>query len=64
MMFDWTEEKMKESIIMINPLKVIEEIKFRKTIEVLGTYQSEEEYLDAMLAITDWDIKTDSEFPQ
>ena len=44
---------MKESIIMINPPKVIEEIKFRKTIEVLGTNQSEEEYLDAMLAITD-----------
>ena len=55
---------MKESIIMINPPEVIEEIKFRKTIEVLGTYQSEEEYLDAMLAITDWDMKTDPGFPQ
>lgn len=55
---------MKERIIMINLPEIIEEIKFRKTIETLGTYQSEDEYLDAMLAITERDMETDPEFPK
>lgn len=55
---------MKESIIMINLPEIIEEIKFRKTIEALGTYQSEDEYLDAMLTITERDMKTDPGFPK
>ena len=54
---------MKESIIMINLPEVIEEITFKK-IEALGTYQSEEEYLDALIAITEWDMKTDPGFPK
>ena len=55
---------MKETVVMINLPEVIEEIKFRKAIEALGTYQSEEEYLDAMLAITERDMNEDPNFPQ
>lgn len=55
---------MKESIVMINIPELIEELKFRKAIEALGAYQSEEEYLDAVLAITERDMREDPRFLQ
>ena len=53
---------MKQTVVMINLPELIEEMKFRTTIEALGTYQSYEEYLDAMIAITEWDMEEDSNF--
>lgn len=55
---------MSESMVLINLPELIEEIKFRKAIEALGTYQSEEEYLDAMIAITERDMAENSDFPR
>lgn len=55
---------MNERIVMINLSELIEELKFRKAIETLGVYQSEEEYLDAMIAITERDMAEDPDFPK
>lgn len=55
---------MKESIVMIDLPELIEEVKFRKAIRALGTYQSEDEYLDAMIAITERDMAEDPDFPK
>lgn len=55
---------MKESIVMIDLPELIEEVKFRKAIQALGTYQSEDEYLDAMIAITERDMAEDPDFPK
>ena len=55
---------MKQTIVMINLPKLIEEIKFRRAIESLGTYQSYEEYLDAMITITEQDMEEDPNFPK
>lgn len=49
---------------MIDLPELIEELKFRKAIEALGTYQSGEEYLDAMIAITERNIAEDPDFPK
>lgn len=55
---------MSEMVVMINLPEIIEDAKFRKTIQALGTYQSEEEYLDAMIAITERDMAEDPDFPK
>ena len=55
---------MEKPVVMINLPEFIEEIKFRKAIEVLGTYRSYEDYLDAMITIAERDMEEDSEFPQ
>ena len=55
---------MKETIVVINLLEIIEEMKFRKAIQALGTYQSQEEYLDAMIAKTERDMAEDPDFSQ
>ena len=55
---------MKETIVVIDLSEIIEEMKFRKAIEALGTYQSEEEYLDAMIAKAERDMAEDPDFPQ
>ena len=48
---------------MLNLPELIEEMKFRKAIELLGTFQSYEEYLDAMIAINEQDREEDPNFP-
>lgn len=55
--------EMKETIIMINVPEIMEDIKFRKAVNALGTYKSTEEYLDAMVAITERDMAEDPSFP-
>ena len=55
---------MKQTVVMINLPELIEEMKFRTTIEALGTYQSYEEYLHAMIAITERDKEEDPDFPK
>lgn len=55
---------MKQTVVTINLPKLIEEIKFRKAIETLGTYQSYEEYLDAMIAVTERAREKDPELPK
>jgi hypothetical protein len=55
---------MKEPVVMINLPEFIEEMKFRKAIEVLGTYRSYEDYLDAMITIAERDMEEDPEFLQ
>ena len=53
---------MGERIVMINFPELIEKLKFRKAIEALETYQSEEEYLDAMMAITERGVAGNLDF--
>ena len=55
---------MKETIVVIDLPAIIEKMRFRKAIEALGTYQSEEEYLDAMIAKTERDMAEDPDFLQ
>ena len=55
---------MEEPVVMINLPEFIEEIKFRKAIEVLGTYRYYEDYLDAMITIAERDMEEDPAFPQ
>lgn len=55
---------MNETVVMINMPEMIEELKFRKAIGVLGTYKSSDEYLDAMVAITNREMAEDPNFPQ
>ena len=52
-----------ETVVMINLPEILEDLKFRKAIKELGTYQSKDEYLDAMIAITERDMEEDPDFP-
>lgn len=54
---------MNETVVMINLPEILEDLKFRKAIKELGTYQSKDEYLDAMIAITERDMEEDPDFP-
>lgn len=55
---------MTETIVVINVPEIIEDMKFRKAVNALGTYGSTEEYLDAMVAITERDMAENPDFPQ
>lgn len=55
---------MSETVVIVNLPEMIEEMKFRKAINALGTYKSEEEYVDAMMAITERDMADDPLFPR
>lgn len=53
-----------ETIIVLNIKEIIEEAIFRKKIEVLGTYESLDELIDAMLAQEQRDLSEDpDDFP-
>lgn len=39
-----------ETIVVLNIKEILEEVKFRKIIEALDTYESEDEMIEAMLA--------------
>ena len=54
---------MNETVVMINLPEILEDLKFRKAIKELVTYQSKDEYLDAMIAITERDMEEDPDFP-
>lgn len=54
---------MQKTIVTINLSEIIEDTKFRNAINALGTYQSEDEYLNAMIAITKRDMENDPNFP-
>lgn len=55
---------MEQTIVMIDMPQLMREISFRKKISALGTYQSADEYLDAMIAITERDMAEDPSFPK
>ena len=55
---------MEQTVVMINLPELVEEMKFWKAIKSVSTYQSYEEYLDAMIAITERDMEEDPDFPK
>ncbi len=56
------EANNEKSVVMINIPKLVEGIKFRKVIEVLPTYQSEDKYIDSMIVITQRNMPVESKF--